>query len=315
MNYSEQKNWKRIITFLPGKYHFNKEYYPSEEHWDWKGNDVHLDTFRNPDAEAKIILLHGVGTNGRQMSAIIGGPLAMDGYEVIAIDMPLYGVTEVNRRMTISYDDWVQLGSDYIDFERTKDERPIFLYGLSAGGMETYHIACRNSHIKGIIGMTFLDQRNQAVRNETTNNVFWAHFGTPLAGLSVKMGLGGMKMKMSVCSKMSALCNDKECLKELLADPTSAGNRIPMKFIYSYMNYAPETEPENFDVCPVLLTQPEKDRWTPLALSQPFLDRIKKVPVKITVLEDGSHFPVEETALEQLHDNILQFMKENLHLA
>lgn len=129
------------------------------------------------------------------------------------------------------------------------------------------------------------------------------------------MGLGGMKMKMSVCSKMSALCNDKECLKELLADPTSAGNRIPMKFIYSYMNYAPETEPENFDVCPVLLTQPEKDRWTPLALSQPFLDRIKKVPVKITVLEDGSHFPVEEMALEQLHDNILQFMKENLHLA
>ncbi len=114
------------------------------------------------------------------MSAIIGGPLAMDGYEVIAIDMPLYGVTEVNRRMTISYDDWVQLGSDYIDFERTKDERPIFLYGLSAGGMETYHIACRNSHIKGIIGMTFLDQRNQAVRNETTNTVFWAHFGTPL---------------------------------------------------------------------------------------------------------------------------------------
>ncbi len=42
MNYSEQKNWKRIITFLPGKYHFNKEYYPSEEHWDWKGNHVHL---------------------------------------------------------------------------------------------------------------------------------------------------------------------------------------------------------------------------------------------------------------------------------
>ena len=42
--------------------------------------------------------------------------------------------------------------------------------------------------------------------------------------------------------------------------------------------------------------------------------RIKKVPVKITVLDNGSHFPIEETALEQLHNNILQFIKENLHL-
>ena len=64
MNYSEQKNWKRIITFLPGKYHFNKEYYPSEEHWDWKGNDVHLDTFRNPDCYEFNILLCYSGCRG-----------------------------------------------------------------------------------------------------------------------------------------------------------------------------------------------------------------------------------------------------------
>lgn len=50
-------------------------------------------------------------------------------------------------------------------------------------------------------------------------------------------------------------------------------------------------------------------------LKPAFSGQNKKVPVKITVLEDGSHFPVEEMALEQLHDNILQFMKENLHLA
>lgn len=106
----------------------------------------------------KIILFHGVGTNGRQMSMILGGTLAKNGYEVIAIDMPLYGVTEVNKNMLITYNDWVQLGSDYIDYELSKDNRPIILYGLSAGGMETYQIACKNKKVKGIIGMTFLWQ-------------------------------------------------------------------------------------------------------------------------------------------------------------
>lgn len=311
MNYLEQKEWKLIMNFLPKRLHFTKTYCPLEEHWDWKGNKVHLDTFRNPDAKAKVILFHGVGTNGRQMSTILGGPLAKDGYEVIAIDMPLYGMTEVNPKMNITYDDWVQLGSDYVDYELAKDSRPIFLYGLSAGGMETYHVACKNKKVKGIIGMTFLDQREQSVRNETTNNAFWAHLGTPLAGLSVKMGLGRMKMKMSVCSKMSTLCNDEACLKVLLKDKTSAGNSVTMKFIHSYMEYVPETEPEDFEVCPVLLTQPEKDRWTPLHLSKPFLARITKVPVTIQILENGSHYPVEDSALTQLHQNILTFINQN----
>ena len=45
----------------------------------------------------KVILLHGVGTNGRQMSMILGGPLSKDGFETIAIDMPTYGVTKVKK--------------------------------------------------------------------------------------------------------------------------------------------------------------------------------------------------------------------------
>lgn len=312
MNYSEQKQWKKIADYLPQEYAFTEDYHPEEEWWDWKGNRIHLDTFRNPDAKAKVILFHGVGTNGRQMSTIIGGPLSKDGFEIIAIDMPLYGVTEVNPKMNITYDDWVQIGSDYINEELKKDDRPIFLYGLSAGGMETYHVASRNKKVKGIIGMTFLDQSLQQVRNETTNNAFWAHLGTPLAALSAKMGMGRMKMKMAICSKMSALCNHPGCQKELISDKTSGGNSVTMKFIASYMNAEFEIEPEDFDICPVLLTQPELDRWTPLHLSEPFLNRIKKVPVQIEILSGGGHYPVEPKALKELHDHMLNFISENL---
>lgn len=43
MNYSEQKSWKELEKFLPQKLHFNSNYHPEEEWWNWKGNNVHLE--------------------------------------------------------------------------------------------------------------------------------------------------------------------------------------------------------------------------------------------------------------------------------
>lgn len=159
MTYSKQSEWREIQSYLPKKYHFTDNYHPTEEWWNWKGHEVHLDCFRNEKAPVKVILLHGVGTNGRQMSMILGGPLSKDGFETIAIDMPTYGVTKVKKGSVVKYDDWVDLACDYIDYEQQRDDRPIVLYGLSAGGMETYHVAAKNKKVKGIIGMTFLDQK------------------------------------------------------------------------------------------------------------------------------------------------------------
>ena len=188
MTYNNQKAWKEIEKFLPPEYHFRGEYQPAEELWNWKGNKVHLDTFRNPDAEAKMICFHGVGTNGRQISLIIGGPLAKEGFETISVDMPTYGVTEVNPKMRITYADWVQCGSDLVEEELKKDDRPVFLYGLSAGGMETYHIAAKNGRVRGIIGMTFLDQRQKPVQITTASTPFWGHAGAMLAKLACAAG-------------------------------------------------------------------------------------------------------------------------------
>lgn len=312
VSYQNQNSWREIQSFLPQSYQLTDTTMPKEECWEWKGNQVHLDTYRNPNAKAKVILFHGVGTNGRQMTTIIGRPLADDGFEVIALDMPIYGETAVNRNMTITFSDWVECGSDYVNHELSKDDRPIFLYGLSAGGMETYFVAAKNKKIKGIIGMTFLDQREKAVRMTTTKNWFWGAFGTALATLSCHMGLSKFTMKMSVCSKMNTLCNNEDALKAMLKDKTSAGNKVNMKFLADYMTYTPEVEPEDFDVCPVLLTQPENDRWTPEFLSDIVLGKIKKVPVKKVKLRNGSHYPIEAEALEDLHQYILKFISENL---
>lgn len=312
MTYKNQQSWKDIMEHLPKELHFTDDYEPTEEWWDWQGHKVHLDCFRNEEAPAKVILLHGVGTNGRQMSLIIGGPLYRSGYETIAIDMPTYGLTEVKSGATVTYDDWVNLAADYIDEELKKDDRPIFLYGLSAGGMETYHVACKNKNVQGIIGMTFLDQRIQQVRDETTNNLFWSRVGIPMTSLACKIGLKNFKMKMSLPAKMSALCNDPEIMKIFNQDKTSAANVASMKFLDTYGNYEPELEPEAFDVCPILLTQPAEDRWTPRHLSELVLDRVEKVAVTIKMLENGGHYPVEQPALQQMHDAIVAFIKENI---
>ncbi len=309
MTYETQKAWSEIAAFLPGEYGYTADYKPAEEYWGWKGNSVHLDTFRNPQAKAKVICLHGVGTNGRQISMIVGGPLAKNGYETIAVDMPTYGMTRVNSGMRITYADWVQCGSDLVDAELERDERPIFLYGLSAGGMEAYHIAAKNGRVNGIVGMTFLDQREKQVRMTTASSAFWGIAGAALAKLSCAVGFSGFKIKMSIPSKMDALVNDRACLNIMMADPTSAGNKVTMQFLNSYLSYAPDVEPEDFAVCPILLTQPEKDRWTPQFLSDLFLDKIKKVPVTKTVLRNGSHYPIEETALTDLQNELVRFLE------
>jgi len=310
MTYANQANWREIQQFLPKELQLAQGQEPAEEWWDWHGHKIHLDTYRNPHAKVKVILFHGVGTNGRQMSLILGAPLAKRGYETIAIDMPGYGMTRLAQGVTVRYDDWVQAGSDYINAELARDNRPIVLYGLSAGGMETYHVAALNKKVKGIAGMTFLDQREQQVRDETSLNLFMSRVGGPLLHLSAKTPLAAMHMPMSLASKMNALVNDKAALSAFMRDKSSAGNAMSMAFLSSYLSYQPAMEPESFDVCPILLTQPAQDHWTPLHLSKPFLERIHQVPVRTVMLENAGHYPLEQPGLSQMEDEIDHFYQE-----
>lgn len=308
MSYETQVAWRQIQDFLPKEMHFGPGYAPVEDWWDHTGHKIHLDRFRNPDSAVRIILFHGVGTNGRQISMIVGGPLWKKGFETVAVDMPGYGATKVAPGRLVTYDDWVRIASAFIDAELSADPRPIILYGLSAGGMLTYHAAALNRKPKGIIGMTFLDQRVQRVRDETARNLFMSRIGGPLATLTAKTPMAGMKVPMQMVSKMSAEVNDKQALKIFLRDKTSAGSWASMRFISSYLGYQPAIEPEAFDICPILLTQPAADRWTPLHLSAPFLKRITKVPTKTTMLGNAGHYPLEQPGLTQLVGAIEAFI-------
>ncbi|WP_059012652.1 alpha/beta hydrolase [Streptomyces specialis] len=308
--YREQPEWRAIQEFLPEKFRLTPDTEPAEEWWDHNGHRIHLDTYRRPAAPLKVILFHGVGTNGRQMSTILGRPLAERGYETIAIDMPTYGVTEVADGALVTYDEWVRTGSDLIDAERANDDRPIVLYGLSAGGMQAYHVAAVNKHVAGIVGMTFLDQRSRRVRVETAFDPVSGFVGAGVMKALARTPLRRLRLPMRLVSKMRALVNNRSAARACYADKTSAGNRASIAFLDSYLNYQPVTEPEDFDVCPVLLTQPAADRWTPLHLSEPFLNKITKVPVTKTTLDNAGHYPLEQPGLDQMIDAITHFCAE-----
>lgn len=305
--YADQPQWRAIAEFLPEKYQLTDETLPTEEWWKHDGHRIHLDTYRNPAAPVKVIALHGVGTNGRQMSTILGRPLADRGYETIAIDMPTFGLTEVASGAVVTYDDWVRIGSDLVDAERAKDDRPIVLYGLSAGGMEAFHIASVNRQVAGVVGMTFLDQSSRAVRVGTAIDPVTGFIGAHAMSILARTPARRIRVPMRAVSKMRALVNDRAAKKACYADRTSAGNRATVAFLDSYLNYTPEVTPEEFDVCPVLLTQPAADRWSPLSMSQPFLERITRVPVETVILENAGHYPLEQPGLDQMVDAVADY--------
>ncbi|WP_044519081.1 alpha/beta hydrolase [Mycolicibacterium septicum] len=311
--YRDQQAWRELQEYLPERLRLTGQTAPTEEFWSYRGHRVHLDRYVNPDAPAKIVLHHGVGTNGRQMSLIVGAPLAQRGFETVALDNLGYGLTQVAPGTVPSYDDWVDLVVDFLAYEQSRDDRPIVLYGLSAGGMLAYHVAAKapRGTLRGIVGMTFLDQRDQKVRDETSHDKFISRVGAPTMSLFASTPVAKMPFPMTVASKMSALVNDKGALEVMTADRTSGGNWVPIKFLDSYMNYAPAVEPENFDACPVLLTQPAEDRWSPLELSQPVLSRITRVPVTTVMLQNAGHYPIEEPGLQQMQDAIADFVTAN----
>ncbi|GAB2983006.1 alpha/beta hydrolase [Nocardioides montaniterrae] len=306
VSYRDQSAWRDIQTHLPERFRLTDETAPTEEVWEHDGHRIHLDTYRNPAAPVKVILFHGVGTNGRQMSLILGRPLAEKGYETVAVDMPTYGVTQVAPNHLVTYDDWVRIGSDLVEKER--DGRPIVLYGLSAGGMETYHVAAVNKNVQGIVGMTFLDTSSRKVKMTSGFDPISGLLAGPVLRLLARTPLKRLRLPMWLAVKMRALVNDKAAKQACYADPTSAGNSSTIAFLDSFLAYRPDVAPEDFDVCPVLLTQPAADRWTPLSLSTPFLSRITKVPVTTVMLDKAGHYPLEQPGLDQMVEAISDFV-------
>ncbi|AOA59955.1 hypothetical protein BFG52_09770 [Acinetobacter larvae] len=310
-SYRDQVAWQQLQQYFSADYQLNAHNQPTEYYWAWREqHHIHIDYYPQATAAAKIILVHGVGSNGRQMSLILGRPLAEAGYECLALDLPAYGLSE-SRTKSILYQDWVAVLDDFIRAQQQKDDRPIFLFGLSAGGMLCLHVAARNPQIKGIIAMTLLDQRYAVVNRGTMRFSALSRINLALLGLLAKTPLRQMLLPMRWVSKMDKLCNHRLACQSMLNDSSSAGNAMSIGFLDSYMHYQPEQALQDITGPALLLTQPACDRWTDLSLSEPVLQQLS-LDYQVVLLPQGGHYPIEASALNALKQHSLRFIAAQL---
>lgn len=305
--YSESKTWTEQFPGLLPPRNSVHENQVVEYYWNWNNNKVHIDHYKCEASPVRIVMLHGVGGNGRLLS-FIAAPLHRSNLELIALDLPGYGLTKMNDKV-ITYKHWIEMGRDFLVKEQINDPRPIILFGLSAGGMLAYQVACLNKKIKGIIVTTLLDQRLMEVRRYSAIYPWMAGLMGPFLKAASAF-IPGLLIPMKKVANMKAIVNNNELLNLLINDPTSSGTKVSIAFINTLLEAYPEIEPEEFDICPMLLAHPEKDLWTPVEISELFFDRLHKIKKELVILENAGHFPIESPGLQQLENNILKFIGE-----
>src|SRR5262249_17888824 len=106
---------------------------------------------------------------------------------------------------------------------------------------------------------------------------------------------------------MKGVANDPEVVRLVCEDPVGGGNRMPLRFLRSILTIRPAIEPEEFDLCPVLLAHPAADTWTTVEASRPFFDRIKG-PKELVMLENCGPRPVEEPGVSRLEEAVVGFL-------
>lgn len=301
--YSKESVWKELQAYLPPDNRIQSDCCPAERLVHILNYKIHLDEYiPGSESDVCVILLHGVGGNGRLLSSL-AIPLFKRGYEVICPDLPGYGLSEYQEYP--SYNDWINIGSELV---RTKlaENKKVVLFGLSAGGMLAYNVACKNEQVSGLIVTNILDNRLAEVREHSAKSKFQAKLGLKLLNLLPDF-VTKIKVPIALVTNMKGLVNDADLLRVLLKDKRGAGNKVSLRFLLSMMQSEPIKEPEAFTKVPVLLCHPGNDKWTPTYISELFFDRIN-APKQKVILENCGHFPIESPGRETMEDEISKFV-------
>lgn len=280
--------------------------------WPWRGMRVHVACIPRPDAHARLLVLHGAGGHSGALWPLAALAAAV-GYEVLAPDLPGYGLTAVPDPGAVTYPDWVDCVADLLRTQSATDARPLVLLGGSMGGLLGYSACARVSDAVAHLLVTCL--------LDPSNPICWpalSRWGgaasvralrpllAPLARGRVS-ALARLRVPIRWIAPMHAIANQPALARLCMDDARGGGSRVPLGFLASFLFSTPEVAPEAFRRIPVTLIHPTEDRWTPPAMSLAFMQRIA-APTRHVPLEGCGHFPVEEPGLTTL----VQVMKATL---
>jgi alpha-beta hydrolase superfamily lysophospholipase len=304
-SYEGLEHWKRYGEFFAGDTRLSAAPTPQEQWWSYDGLDIHLDRLAVPSSKLKVIVLHGAGAYGRVM-APAAEIARQHGFETVSPDLPGYGLSQVPRAR-FTYPLWVDCVVALIEAELARDGRPVVLFGVSLGGMLAYHAAVRSRRVAGIAATTLADMRESEVRQGFARTALLGGAGLWL--LEALQGLtDGLPLPMRYMSKMDRISNRPALAKVVCSDRLGGGNWVPARFLRTFVNAAPDIEPENFSLCPVLVVHPGKDRMTDIAHTRRFFDRLV-APKRMVILEEASHMPTEQPGVAQMETAVIDFLR------
>jgi alpha-beta hydrolase superfamily lysophospholipase len=298
---------RRIQAQLPEHLRLDPSAQPTEEWLTLGAFSVHLDCWRQPEPPASLVLVHGTGGNGRLL-APYGKMAAMAGYEVVAPDLPGYGLTQVPNKRALIYEDWRDTVAGVLESQARRTGRPIIIFGLSMGGMLAYDATVRTRIPNGLVATCLLDPRDPMVRRSMVRWAWMAELIGPML-TTVPMLTDPLPVPMRLAGNMRGIANDPELAQAIVSDPRSGGSWMPGRFLRTFANSRPLAEPEAFDICPVLVAHPADDRWTDVSVTRPFFDRLR-VAKRLVMLGNAGHFPLEEPGATQLRAALLDFLAE-----
>ena len=268
------------------------------------GGPLQLDRHGDPDAALSVLLIHGAGGYGR-MFAPLAQRLAVAGYEVLAPDLPGYGLSHAPWSQ-VDYAAWKRVLLALIEAEQARRPRPMVLLGASIGGYLAYLVAAESPWVRGLVATTLADPRDPVVQAALVRQPWMRTLLPALRPLSRLSR--GLRVPVRWFTHMQRMSRDPALAALVCRDPLGGGNRVPLGLLASLFDTAPALEPEQFDRCPVLMLHPACDAWTPVAISDRFFDRLA-APRQRVLLDGCGHFPIEPPGLDQLRDALLAFLQ------
>ncbi len=306
-SYNNYKYWRLFQEYFPSEFRIGEGEEPVEEYWHWTDYQVHLDRYvpKEDNRNIKLILVHGGGGNGRLLSPI-GVAMRDQGFECVAADMPGFGLTRIGKPN--AYSTWVDLVDALINKEIERDGKKVLLIGISLGGMLSYHAACKNDHVVGLMVSSLADTTQKEVQIQLSKNKL---LGTMAYSSlkTLKSITDNIKVPIKATTKMWAMANDQSFVRLLKKDKVGSGSWVYLKFLRTLFEAKAEIPPEEFKQCPLLFFQPMVDHIIPWEISQPFYDRLA-CEKEVVFLENCGHIPMEEPGIDQLRDAAVKFINE-----
>ncbi len=275
------------IAFLPLEQ--RSRVTPENTWWDWRGLRVHIARARRPHARARVLLIHGMGTHSGALWPHAAA-LVERGFEVAAVDLPLFGLT-VCEPTDVLYDDWIALLIDLIEEDSdTGDTRPLILFGTGVGGLVAAHVASKSSAVTQVVATCLMNPADPLARRKMTRFGSLGIFTMPL----LRLAPGRRMVRIRSFARISKMSRSPGLSKLSSSDELGGAVKVPLRFLSSYLHFKHEMPTQ-----PITLVHPDHDDWTPPQLSLRTLKRAKG-PTEVVMLRECGHFPIEEPGLSDL---------------